>query len=156
MVKSGRMWGDSMLMGEYSHNIDEKSRLIIPSKLRSELGSDPIITRGLDGCLFLYPKTRWDEIISNLNTLPFTKKDARTFLRFFMSGASIVTFDKQGRILIPAPLVTHSNITKECVIIGVSDRLEIWSKNNWEKSFNENLEQLEETAENLFQGISNV
>lgn len=142
-------------MGEYNHSIDEKSRLIIPSKLRSELGSEPVITRGLDGCLFLYPRDRWNEIVNNLNTLPFTKKDARTFLRFFMSGASVVSFDKQGRILIPSSLIAHSQITKECVILGVSDRLEIWSKDNWDKSFNENLSAVETTAENLFSGDYN-
>ena len=146
------MWGDFMLMGEFNHNIDEKSRLIIPSKLRDVLGVDPVITRGLDGCLFLYPKSTWDQLVEKLNTLPFTKKDARMFLRFLMSSASLVKYDKQGRILIPAPLVLYSQIQKECTIIGVSDRIEIWSKENWEKSFSESIMQLEETAENLFTG----
>ena len=139
-------------MGEFNHNIDEKSRLIIPSKLRDVLGVDPVITRGLDGCLFLYPKSTWDQLVEKLNTLPFTKKDARMFLRFLMSSASLVKYDKQGRILIPAPLVLYSQIQKECTIIGVSDRIEIWSKENWEKSFSESIMQLEETAENLFTG----
>ena len=146
------MWGDFMLMGEFNHNIDEKSRLIIPSKLRDVLGVDPVITRGLDGCLFLYPKSTWDQLVEKLNILPFTKKDARMFLRFLMSSASLVKYDKQGRILIPAPLVLYSQIQKECTIIGVSDRIEIWSKENWEKSFSESIMQLEETAENLFTG----
>ena len=139
-------------MGEFNHNIDEKSRLIIPSKLRDVLGVDPVITRGLDGCLFLYPKSTWDQLVEKLNILPFTKKDARMFLRFLMSSASLVKYDKQGRILIPAPLVLYSQIQKECTIIGVSDRIEIWSKENWEKSFSESIMQLEETAENLFTG----
>ena len=142
-----------MLMGEFNNNIDEKSRLVIPSKLRQEIGNDIILTRGLENCLFIYSKQNFDNITSQLNQLPFTKKDARNFSRFFLSGASLTTYDKQGRILIPAPLIKYANIKKECIIIGVGNRIEIWSKDNWEKFFNESSEELSDIAENLFDSV---
>jgi len=154
VVECGEKWGDFMLMGEYHHNIDEKNRLIIPSKFRYELGEKFIVTRGLDGCLFVYPLNEWDKITNQLNTLPFTKKDARAFSRFFLSGATECEFDRQGRINIPTPLISYASLKKECVIIGVNDRLEIWSKDLWEKFFNDNEEALSDIAENLFE--SNV
>ena len=98
MVHCGRKWGVFMLMGEYHHNIDDKGRLIIPSKFRTELGEKLIITRGLDKCLFIYSESEWEKIVSKLKTLPFTNKDARNFTRFFLSGATECEFDKQGRI----------------------------------------------------------
>ena len=140
-------------MGEFNNNIDEKSRLVIPSKLRQEIGNDIILTRGLENCLFIYSKQNFDNITSQLNQLPFTKKDARNFSRFFLSGASLTTYDKQGRILIPAPLIKYANIKKECIIIGVGNRIEIWSKDNWEKFFNESSEELSDIAENLFDSL---
>ncbi|MBE6153044.1 MAG: division/cell wall cluster transcriptional repressor MraZ [Firmicutes bacterium] len=144
-----------MLMGEYHHNVDEKNRLIIPSKFRYELGEKFIITRGLDGCLFVYPLTEWNKITEQLNSLPFTKKDARAFMRFFLSGATECEFDRQGRVNIASPLITYANIEKECVIIGVNDRLEIWSKTNWEKFFNDKQDDLSDIAENLFE-VGNI
>ena len=93
-----------MLIGEYRHNIDEKKRLIIPSKFREDIGDNFILTKGLDGCLFVYPMNEWNKIIAKLKTLPFTKKDARTFTRFFLSSATVCEFDKQGRINIPSSL----------------------------------------------------
>lgn len=142
-----------MMMGEYNSNLDEKSRLVIPSKLRQYLCDKFVITRGLDNCLFIYPKKSFDSITEKLNSLPFTKKDARNFTRFFLSGASITTFDKQGRILISSPLLNYANLKKECVIIGVGDRIEIWSKDNWEKFFNEKSDELSDIAENLFDSV---
>ena len=143
-----------MLMGEFHHNIDEKSRLIIPSKFRSELGERVIITRGLDNCLFAYSEAEWSKIIQKLNTLSFTKKDARIFTRFFMSGAVECEFDKQGRINITSPLSDYANIKKECIIIGVNERIEIWSKENYETFFKENEEKFSEISEDLFEGIT--
>jgi len=155
VVICGEKWGDFMLMGEYHHNVDEKNRLIIPSKFRYELGEKFIITRGLDGCLFVYPLTEWNKITEQLNSLPFTKKDARAFMRFFLSGATECEFDRQGRVNIASPLITYANIEKECVIIGVNDRLEIWSKTNWEKFFNDKQDDLSDIAENLFE-VGNI
>lgn len=150
MALSGGKWGITMLMGEYHHSIDDKGRLIIPSKFRYELGDNFIVTKGLDGCLFLYPKKEWENIVSKLKVLPFTKKDARVFMRFFLSGATECEFDKQGRINITSPLAEYAGLTKECVIIGVNDRLEIWSKNRFEEFFKVNEESLSDIAENLF------
>ncbi len=139
-----------MFIGEYHHNIDDKGRLIVPSKFRSELGEQFIITRGLDKCIFIYSMNEWNNIINKLKSLSFTKKDARNFMRFFLSGATVCEFDKQGRINITSPLVHYANITKECVIIGVNERLEIWSLEEFNKYMKENEESLEEITEDIF------
>ena len=139
-----------MLMGEFHHTIDEKGRIIIPSKFREELGNSFIITRGLEECLFIYSMENWNKITSKLNSLPFTKRDARSFTRFFLSGATAAEFDKQGRINITSPLVSYAELKKECVIIGVGDRLEIWSSEKWNNFYEENKENLSNIAENIF------
>ena len=140
-----------MFMGEYHHNIDEKSRIIMPSKFRYDLGETFVITRGIDSCLFVYPKETWNNITNKLNELSFTKKDVRSFQRFFLSADTICEFDKQGRINISSPLASYANLTKECVIIGVNDRIEIWSKENFDKFLNESMENVTEIAEHLFE-----
>lgn len=139
-----------MLIGEYHHNLDDKSRLIIPSKFRLDLGEKFIITKGLDKCLFIYSTDEWQKIVSKLKSLPFTKSDARNFVRFFLSGAAECEFDKQGRINITSPLVHYADINKECVIIGVNERIEIWSRENFNKFMDENEKRASEIAENLF------
>ncbi len=139
-----------MLIGEYHHSIDDKGRLIIPSKFRYDLGDKFIVTKGLDGCLFVYPKNEWENIVSKLKVLPFTKKDARVFMRFFLSGATECEFDKQGRINITSPLAEYADLTKECVVIGVNDRLEIWDKDRFNNFFKTNEDNLSDIAENLF------
>lgn len=154
MVGSGILWkkvGDSMLMGEYHHNIDDKGRLVIPNKFREELGETFVIARGIEKCIYVYSNTEWEKLVSKLNTLPFTKKDARTFTRSFFSGATVCEFDKSGRINITSPLVSYAGLTRECVIIGVNDRLEIWSEEAFNDFMNENEEKLEDIAENLFE-----
>ncbi|WP_342430504.1 division/cell wall cluster transcriptional repressor MraZ [Neobacillus sp. FSL H8-0543] len=138
-----------MLMGEYHHSIDMKGRMIVPSKFRDELGDMFIITRGLDQCLFGYPLSEWELIEEKLKALPLTKKDARAFTRFFFSGATESELDKQGRINIPAPLLQYAKLEKECVILGVSNRIEIWSKQIWEEYFSESEESFAEIAENM-------
>ena len=141
-----------MFMGEYHHNIDEKGRLIIPAKFRNELGEHFIVTRGLEKCLYVYSETEWNRIVSKIKTLPFTKKDVRTFVRSFFSGATECEFDRQGRINITSPLVSYADIEKECVVIGANDRVEIWSKDGWDNFFLENEDKVEDIAENLFSG----
>jgi len=141
-----------MLIGEYRHNLDEKGRLIIPAKFREEIGNSFIVTKGLDGCLFVYSLAEWDKIMSKLKTLSFTKKDARTFTRFFLASASVCEFDRQGRINLVNTLTLYAGIKKECVIIGVNDRLEIWAVDKYENLMAENIEQLDEISENLFDG----
>lgn len=139
-----------MLMGEYHHNIDEKSRLIIPSKFRSELGEKFIITKGLDKCLFIYSESEWNKIIEKVSKLQFTKKNVRAFERAFIGGASTIEFDKQGRINITSPLVHYANIKKECVIIGVNERLEIWALDEFNNYMKENEESLDIITEDIF------
>lgn len=152
MVDSGNKWGKVviyMFMGEYHQRIDEKGRIIIPSKLRSDLGESFIVTRGLDNCLFIYPKEEWNSIINKYKELPNTK-DARNFMRFFLSGATVCEFDKQGRINISTPLINYAKLEKDCIIIGVNDRLEVWSNDLWNTFISENEDNLSDIADNLF------
>ena len=138
-----------MFMGEYHHSIDSKGRIIIPSKVRDGLGENFIVTRGLDGCLFLYPKLEWDKKIEKFKELPDTK-DKRQFMRIFLSGATICEYDKQGRINIPNPLIEFAKLEKDCIIIGVDEKLEIWSKERWEEFIADNEENLSDIADSLF------
>jgi MraZ protein len=138
-----------MFMGEYHHNIDNKGRMIIPSKFRDDLGETFVITRGLDQCLFGYPIHEWNLIEEKLKGLPLTKKDARAFTRFFFSGATESELDKTGRTNIPAPLLQYAKLEKECVVIGVSNRIEIWSKQLWEEYFAQSEDSFAEIAENM-------
>lgn len=140
-----------MFMGEFHHNIDDKGRLVIPNKFRNELGQSFIITRGLENCLYVYSMEEWNSLVAKLKSLPFTKKDARIFIRSFFSGATECEFDRQGRINITSPLVSYADIDKECVIIGANDRIEIWSKEGWNHFMDVNSSKLEDIAENLFQ-----
>lgn len=121
-----------MFIGEYQHTLDDKSRIIIPSKFREDLGDGFVMTKGLDNCLFVYPKKEWSILEEKLKTLPLTNRDARAFIRFFFSGATECVLDKQGRVLIPANLREHSKLDKDAVVIGVSTRMEIWSKDEWD------------------------
>ena len=139
-------------MGEYHHSIDEKKRIIIPSRFREELKDTFVITRGIENCLFISSLEEWKKITDKLETLPFTKKDARQFIRFFLSGATEAQFDKQGRIVITTPLLEYAKIEKDCVIIGAGERLEIWSENAWNNFFNEASTNMSDIAENLFNG----
>ena len=132
-----------MFIGEYSHSIDKKSRIIIPAKFRSDLGNTFILTKGLDNCLFIYPEDEWVILENKLKTLPLTRKDARAFVRFFFSGATECELDKQGRILIP------NSLKKEATIIGVSNRVEIWSRDEWEDYNNDDDLSYENIAEKM-------
>lgn len=138
-----------MFMGEYQHNIDEKGRMIVPAKFRNGLGDRFVLTRGLDNCLFIYPMEEWEILENKLKNLPLTKKDARSFTRFFFSGAVECELDKQGRISVPQTLRSYSKLEKECIVIGVSNRVEIWSKSTWDEYAIESEESFEEIAENL-------
>jgi MraZ protein len=120
-----------MFMGEFQHTIDGKGRLIIPVKFRDCLGEKFIITKGLDNCLFGYPVSEWSALEQKLKALPFTKADARAFVRFFFSGATECELDKQGRILLPQNLRDYADLSKDIVLIGVSNRIEIWNKDKW-------------------------
>lgn len=136
-----------MFMGEYNHTIDAKGRLIIPAKFREALGEQFVVTRGLDDCLFVYPDDGWKAFEEKLSTLPVANKNARKFARFFLSGAAQVELDKQGRILIPNTLREYGGLEKEVVLIGVANRVEIWSKARWEE--NAAMEDMDEIAEHM-------
>lgn len=118
-------------MGEYNHTIDAKGRLIIPSKFREQLGDEFVITKGLDGCLFVYDNAEWTKFEENLKSLP-PSKNSRQLVRFFAAGAAAVEVDKQGRILIPSNLREFAELTKDVVLAGVASRIEVWDKERWE------------------------
>lgn len=138
-----------MFIGEYNHTLDKKGRIIIPSKFRPNLGEKFIMTKGLDNCLFIYPMEEWEKFEDKLKTLPLTNRDARAFVRFFFAGATECSLDKQGRILIPANLRSHSNLEKDAIVIGVSTRIEIWSEDDWEDYTNDDNLSYESIAENM-------
>ena len=123
-----------MFMGEYNHTIDAKGRLIIPARFRELLGEEFILTKGLDGCLSIYPLDEWNAFETKLRALPLTNKNARTFTRFFVAGATNCELDKQGRILVPQTLREFAGLEKEVVLTGNLDRIEIWSKEKWSEN----------------------
>ena len=137
-----------MFIGEYAHALDNKNRIVIPSKFREGLGEKFVLTKGLDGCLYAYPMTEWMILEEKLKKLPLTSKDARAFVRFFFSGANEIEVDKQGRGLIPQNLLEYASLEKEIVSIGVSTRIEIWGKEKWE-AYNDSNIDFNEIAEKM-------
>ena len=121
-----------MFMSEYNHTLDTKGRLIIPAKFRETLGEEFVISKGMDGCLFVYANDDWNTFEQKLTSLPLINKEARQFARFFLAGAATVEVDKQGRILLPAALREFAGLEKDVVLVGVGSRVEIWSKEKWE------------------------
>lgn len=144
-----------MFIGEYQHNLDNKGRIIIPSKFRDELSQSFILTRGLDGCLTIYSHEQWDKMFVELNKLPSTKKATRSYIRMLTSSASECSLDKMGRIVIPSFLSTPLNIDKECMIIGANDHIEIWDRATWQNYYQDASSSFEEVAENLSELINN-
>ncbi|MCR5678280.1 MAG: division/cell wall cluster transcriptional repressor MraZ [Agathobacter sp.] len=136
-----------MFMGEYNHSIDAKGRMIVPSKFREQLGNEFVVTKGLDGCLFVYSQEEWSRIEESFREKPLTSKDARKFMRFFFAGAANCEVDKQGRILLPANLREYAAIEKDIVSVGVLSRVEIWSKERWNESGD--YEDMDEIAEHM-------
>lgn len=139
-----------MFMGEYNHTIDAKGRLIVPAKFREQLGEEFVVTKGLDGCLFIYDNDEWAALENKLKNLPLTNTNARKFSRFFLAGAATCEIDKQGRILLPANLREHGKIEKDVVLAGVGSRIEIWSKDAWiAANTYEDMEEIAEAMEGL-------
>lgn len=136
-----------MFMGEYNHTVDTKGRLIIPSKFREDLGEEFVITKGLDGCLFVFPNNEWQAFEEKLKALPLTNKSARQFSRFFVAGATPCELDKQGRILLPGTLREFAGLEKDVVLAGMLNRIEIWSKSKW--SENNSYEDMDDIAEQM-------
>ena len=147
MVESG----DNMFMGEYHHNLDEKGRVVIPSKFRGLLGTDFIITKGIEKCLYVYSAEAWQEIVNKLKTLSFTKKDTRAMMRSFFANAISGVTDKQGRVMISSSLINYANLSLECVVIGVNDHAEIWNLKDYTNEMHETEEHLEDITENLLE-----
>ena len=135
-----------MFMGEHNHTVDAKGRVIIPAKFRDELGDEFVLTLGLDGCLFVYPNDEWLNFVNELKGLPGSK-EARQLQRYFMAGAASCEVDKQGRFLIPQKLREHAGLDKELVLVGVLNKIEIWSKERWES--NNTYENMDEIAERM-------
>ena len=138
-----------MFMGEYSHTIDTKGRLIIPSKFREELGETFVVTKGLDGCLFAFSDEEWKAFEIKLKSLPLTNKNARQFARFFVAGATPCELDKQGRILLPATLREFAGLEKDVVLTGMLNRIEIWSKDKWNENNSLDDVAMDEIAEQM-------
>lgn len=136
-----------MFMGEYNHSVDAKGRLIIPAKFRESLGEKFVVTKGLDGCLFIYSEEEWKNIEETFRNTPLTTKDARKFSRFFFAGAADCELDKQGRILIPANLREFAGLEKDVVLAGVFNKIEIWSKDRWMDEGN--YDDMDEVAERM-------
>jgi MraZ protein len=122
-----------MFIGEYQHNIDQKGRLAVPAKFRTELAKGAVVTKGLDDCLFLYPKTEWKKLADKLAALPISKANTRAFARLMLAGAMDVEVDKQGRMLVPDYLRKYAGMKKKVVITGLYNRLEIWDQVKWNK-----------------------
>jgi len=143
-----------MFMGEYSHTIDTKGRLIVPAKFRDSLGDAFMVSKGMDGCLFVYPLSEWATIEEKFREIPLTTKDARKFSRFFFAGAAECEIDKQGRVLIPGTLKEYAGIEKEVVSVGVLNRIEIWSKQRWlEDNTYDDMDEIAEHMAELGLGI---
>jgi MraZ protein len=136
-------------MGQFFHTVDDKGRLTIPSKLREELGTNFVLTRGLDNCLAVYPKAEWENIIKKYKELPPTT-DVRNFMRIFLSGAVTCDFDKLGRINIPSLLLDFAKLKKDCIIVGVNDRAEIWASEVWNEFIKQNETNMSDIADSLF------
>ena len=138
-----------MFRGEYSHTVDAKGRLIIPLKFREQLGEECIVTRGLDGCLFIFESGEWEAYEEKLRKLPMTNKNARSFVRFLSGGATPCEFDKQGRILLPATLRKFAGIEKDVILAGLPNRIEIWSEQKWNENNNYEEIDMDEIAGHL-------
>lgn len=138
-----------MFMGEYRHNLDAKGRIIIPARFRDELGPVIILTRGLDGCIAVYTQVQWQNVLEQLSSLPSTKREARQYVHFMTAKAAECEIDGQGRVLIPLSLAEEVKIEKECVVLGINDHVEIWSRPLWDAYYSTASSSIEDVAESL-------
>lgn len=141
--------GEKMFIGQFEHSVDQKGRIAIPSKFRKLLSEGAVITKGLDSCLFLFPKEKWLKLAKDIGQLPETKSSARVYSRLILAGASEAEFDRQGRILVPSYLRKYAKIKSPVIIAGIYDRVEIWSSIAWEKYLEKNEAKATEIVENL-------
>lgn len=138
-----------MFSGEYLQNLDAKNRIIIPAKLRNNLGENFVVTRGLENTISIYTAFEWQKLNDKLDKLSLTKKSNRLLTRFFLSGANELNCDKMGRILIPKSLLSFASLEKECIFIGVGNRIELWNKDKWNDYMNDNLEEFDDVIEEI-------
>jgi transcriptional regulator MraZ len=139
-----------MLLGEYEHTIDDKNRLTLPAKFRTAFAPGIVVTRGMDGCLFAYTRPDWDHLVDGrLATLDPLSKEGRRMQRFFFSGAAESELDKQGRVGLPAALLQHAKLSRDVVVAGVHDHLEIWDRDAWRRELAEVEGSAEHVAERL-------
>jgi MraZ protein len=138
-----------MFLGEYKHNLDIKGRVAIPAKFREKLSAGAIVTRGLDNCLFVFAPKEWQVLAEKLVALPLAQANSRAFVRLMLSGATDVSLDNQGRILIPDYLRKYADIKKEVIITGLYSRIEVWDKELWERYKQKTESASEEIAEHL-------
>jgi|SRR5687768_6792466 MraZ protein len=139
-----------MLLGEHEHTLDDKNRITLPAKLRAAFAGGVVLTRGLDGCLFAYPRADWERLVeSTLGSLDLLSQEGRRVHRFFFSGATEAELDRQGRVMIPAALIKHAGLGRDVVVAGVRDHLEIWDGATWRKELNEVEGSAEDVAERL-------
>jgi MraZ protein len=140
-----------MLLGEYDHTLDDKNRLTLPAKLREQLGSEVVITRGLDGCLFVYSKAAFAVLANRVGSLDPFDPDTRTMQRYFFTGAPLAELDGQGRMVVPTKLLEKAGISREVTVTGMFDHLEIWDRATWR----EKLTQAEGSAEDVAERLAN-
>lgn len=138
-----------MFIGEYQHNIDDKGRMAIPAKFRNDLKKGAVVTKGLDSCLFVYPKDEWEKLANKLATLPISKANTRAFSRLMLAGAMDVDIDKQGRIVLPEYLRKYAGMAKKVVVAGLYNRIEVWDESKWNEYKNSMEEESGEIAEQL-------
>lgn len=138
-----------MFIGEYTHSIDQKKRLSIPAKFRKDLGREAVVTRGLDGCLWLYPMREWEILADKLGKLPIGQAQARGFARAMLAGAAEVELDRLGRILLPDHLKVYASLQKNVVVTGVYNRIEIWEESKWQTYKNKAEKEVENMAGEL-------
>lgn len=138
-----------MFIGQYQHNIDDKGRLVLPTKYRDKIGKGSIITIGFEGCLTIYPESEYLKTQEDLRKMPMTNRNVRNYLRVFEGSASEAEFDKQGRIKIPAHLIRHAHLEKECVIVGLNSIIEVWALDRWKEIEENGKNSFEELAENI-------
>ena len=146
-IKVGK--SGEMFIGQFEHTVDEKNRIAIPSKYRGFFKEGAVITRGLDGCLFMFTRSKFSKMAQTIGELPLSKSSARLYARLILASAQEVYFDSQGRILIPGYLVKHSSLKREALIMGLYDRVEIWSKETWDKQQARSDKKAEDLIENL-------
>lgn len=138
-----------MFIGEYTHNIDTKRRVALPKKFRELLGDTVVVTRGLDKCLFVYSMNEWERLARKLSKIPMGEASNRSFVRIMLSGASDAELDSQGRILVPEYLKEYAGLTKNVIIVGLYDKLEIWDEDKWNKYKEKTEDDTEKIAEEL-------